>query len=104
MRTLTPVPSPARRERGAEGGVRAIEPRAYALGYSLPPLTGLQKTAAHDNDSLNDLLTQDTTVPSLNDFQYADAPAAVDFNPVVWEKSPAAGIGGQTSPSRASSI
>ncbi|MGA2072187.1 MAG: hypothetical protein ABSH52_01675 [Terriglobia bacterium] len=39
--TLTPVPSPARRERGAEGGARVIQPRAYALGYSIPPLTGL---------------------------------------------------------------
>jgi len=39
--TLTPVPSPAPRERGAEGGVRAIKPRAYALGYSMPPHTGL---------------------------------------------------------------
>jgi hypothetical protein len=26
--TLTPVPSPTRRERGAEGGVRAIQPTA----------------------------------------------------------------------------
>jgi len=40
--TLTPVPSPARRERGAEGGVRAMEPRVCALGYSMPPLTGLK--------------------------------------------------------------
>ena len=38
---LTPFPSPAPRERGAEGGVRASRPRAYALGHSLPPLTGL---------------------------------------------------------------
>jgi len=30
-RTLTPVPSPARRERGAEGGVRAIRPRAQKM-------------------------------------------------------------------------
>src|SRR5271157_1017141 len=40
--TLTPSPLPPQRERGAEGGVRAIPPRAYALGYSMPPLTGLQ--------------------------------------------------------------
>ena len=39
--TLTPIPSPAQRESGAEGGVRAIDPRAYALGYPLPPLMGL---------------------------------------------------------------
>ena len=47
--TLSPVPSPARRERGAEGGVRVTGPRAYALGYSMPPLTGLRKTGAHSN-------------------------------------------------------
>ena len=41
-RTLTPVPSPARRERGAEGGVRAIQPRARALGYYLSPRPGLR--------------------------------------------------------------
>jgi hypothetical protein len=44
-----PVPSPVLRERGAEGGVRAIQPRAYALGYSMPPLTGLSKTNPHSN-------------------------------------------------------
>jgi hypothetical protein len=39
----TPAPSPAKRGRGAEGGVRAIQPRAFALGYSMPPLAGLRK-------------------------------------------------------------
>ena len=43
---LTPVPSPARRERGAEGGVRAIRPRAHALGYSTSPLPRLKETDA----------------------------------------------------------
>ena len=55
--TLTPVPSPARRERGAEGRVRAVKPRACALGYSMPPLTGLRKTGAHAKDFLDELLT-----------------------------------------------
>jgi len=45
-RALTPVPSPARRERGAEGAVRAIRPRAHALGYSMAPLAGLNETDA----------------------------------------------------------
>ena len=36
-----PAPLPLVRERGAEGGVRAVPPRAYALGYFLAPLTGL---------------------------------------------------------------
>jgi len=36
-----PAPLPRGRERGAEGGVRAVPPRAYALGYFLTPLTGL---------------------------------------------------------------
>ncbi|HXW14959.1 MAG TPA: hypothetical protein VEN79_10655, partial [Terriglobia bacterium] len=44
-RTLSPVPSPARRERGAEGGVRATFPRAFALGYHLPPLRGFDNCA-----------------------------------------------------------
>ena len=42
--TLTLVPSPARRERGADGRVRVIQPRAYALGYSMPPLTYLPRS------------------------------------------------------------
>ena len=36
-----PAPLPLGRERGAEGRVRAVPPRAYALGYFLTPLTGL---------------------------------------------------------------
>jgi len=40
-----PSPLPPARERGAEGGVRAIQPRACALGYYLPPLPGLPKDA-----------------------------------------------------------
>jgi len=58
--TLTPVPSPAERERGAEGGVRASWPRACALGYSIPPLTGLWETVAHGKDFLNGPLNQVT--------------------------------------------
>ncbi len=36
-----PSPLPLARERGAEGGVRAVQPRAYALGHMMSPLTGL---------------------------------------------------------------
>jgi len=36
-----PPPLPLGRERGAAGGVRAVQPRAHALGYLMPPLTGL---------------------------------------------------------------
>ena len=46
---LTPVPSPARRERGVRqpmDGVRAIQPRAHALGYSMSPLPGLKEADA----------------------------------------------------------
>ena len=39
--SLTPSPLPLRRERGAAGGVIAVKPRAHALGYFMPPLTGL---------------------------------------------------------------
>src|SRR5271157_3378474 len=39
--TFPPSPLPPRRERGAEGGVRVLPPRAHALGYVLPPLAGL---------------------------------------------------------------
>ena len=58
--TLTPVPSPAQRDRGAEGGVRVREPRAYALGYSMPPLTGLLGTVEPEKELCNELLTPDT--------------------------------------------
>ena len=44
-----PARLPPGRERGAKGGARAVQPRAYALGYSMPPLTGLRKTGAHSN-------------------------------------------------------
>ena len=36
-----PRPLSRQRERGAEGGVRARFPTAYAVGYVLTPLTGL---------------------------------------------------------------
>ena len=45
-----PPPLPPVRERGAEGGVRAVQPRAHTLGYYLPPLTGLQKGTPHEED------------------------------------------------------
>jgi len=62
---VAPVPSPAPRERGAEGGLRAIEPRACALGYSMPPLSGLLGTVEHKNDFVNDFPTHDTSCASI---------------------------------------
>ena len=44
-----PSPLPPARERGVRqqtDGVRAVQPRACALGYHLPPLPGLQKDAS----------------------------------------------------------
>jgi len=32
----------------------------YALGYSMPPLTGLPKTGPHKKDVVNETLNQDT--------------------------------------------
>src|SRR5271167_407983 len=55
-----PSPLPLGRESGAEGGVRALHPRACALGYNLPPLTGLRKGRPHEEDFVNELVTQDT--------------------------------------------
>jgi len=55
---LPPSPLPLGRERGAEGGVRAVHPRACALGYNLPPLTGLRKGRPHEEDFVSELLTQ----------------------------------------------
>ena len=57
-----PSPLPPARERGAEGGVRAVQPRAHALGYYIPPLTGLRKGPPHEEDFVSELLTQDTSV------------------------------------------
>jgi len=48
------------RERGAEDGVRAVPPRAYALGYYLPPLTGLVLYRPLEQAFVNELLIQDT--------------------------------------------
>ncbi|MGO8731463.1 MAG: hypothetical protein ACLQVM_01570, partial [Terriglobia bacterium] len=39
--SLTPTPRPTSREWGADGGEWVVFPRACALGYNLPPLTGL---------------------------------------------------------------
>ncbi|SPE22105.1 hypothetical protein SBA2_10045 [Acidobacteriia bacterium SbA2] len=57
-----PSPLPPERERGAEGGVRAIQPRAYALGYYLSPLTGLREHGPRDVDFINELLIRDTSL------------------------------------------
>jgi len=62
---MPPSPLPPERERGAEGGAREIQPRADALAYSMSPLTGLPKTGGHENDYLNELLTQDTSADPL---------------------------------------
>ena len=56
-----PSPLPLGRERGAEGRVRALRPRACALGYDLPPVTGLQKGRPHEEDFFSELPTQDTS-------------------------------------------
>jgi hypothetical protein len=42
-------------------GVRALHPRAGALGYNLPPLTGLRKGRPHEEDFVRGLLTHDTS-------------------------------------------
>jgi len=57
-----PPPLAPERERGAEGGVRASSPRAYALGYFLPPLTGLRKGCSHEEIFVNELPTGDTSL------------------------------------------
>ena len=61
-----PSPLPLKRERGAEGGVRAFQPRAYALGYSMAPLTGLRKTGSHAKDVLEELLTRASAEYAMN--------------------------------------
>ncbi|MGO8735369.1 MAG: hypothetical protein ACLQVM_21535, partial [Terriglobia bacterium] len=58
--SLTPTPLPTSRERGADGGEWVVFPRACALGYNLPPLTGLRKGHPHVEDFNCELLTQDT--------------------------------------------
>ena len=58
-----PSPLPLGRERGVpqtRDGVRALHPRAYALGYNLPPLTGLRKDRPHEKHFVSELLIQDT--------------------------------------------
>ena len=54
-----PPPLPPARERGAEGGVRAASPRAYARGYDLAPQTGLLTDSGNRDDFVSDVLTQD---------------------------------------------
>ena len=66
----SPPPSlPLGRERGAEGGVRALHPRACALGYNLPPLMGLRKGRPHEEDFVSGLLTQGTRSVSEIDYE-----------------------------------
>jgi len=52
----SPLPPP--RERGAEGGVRALTPRAGALGYDLAPLTGLGNSRPQGDDFVSEFLIQ----------------------------------------------
>ena len=56
-----PSPLPLKRERGAEGGVKAVGPRADALGYNLSPLTGLEEGRSHKARSRKELLTRDAS-------------------------------------------
>ena len=62
-----PSPLPLGRERGAEGRVRGIQPRAYALGYYLPPLTGLRKGWSRASGFFNEHLGQNTNTRSFVD-------------------------------------
>ena len=55
-----PSPLPPTRERGAEGGVRDVQPRACAVGYTISPLPGLPKALPQEEDLVNELPTQDT--------------------------------------------
>ena len=57
---MPPPPLPLARERGAEGGVRPLFPRAAALGYVLSPLTGLRNGWTQGEDFIPELLTQNT--------------------------------------------
>jgi len=59
-----PPPLPLGRERGAEGGVRAFDPRADALGYSLPPLTGLQETCPAEPQVIADGIAGNSDKPA----------------------------------------
>jgi len=43
--------------------VRALHPRACALGYNLPPLTGLRKGRPHEEGFVNELMRHDTRFP-----------------------------------------
>jgi hypothetical protein len=45
--------------RGYDNPELLLDPTAYAVGYSLPPLTGLRKTGAQERDFRNELLTQE---------------------------------------------
>ena len=54
-------PLPRLAGEGEQKGVGAIFPRAFALGYSISPLPGLRKALRHEEDFINELLTQDTS-------------------------------------------
>jgi hypothetical protein len=56
--SLTPSPLPPRRERGAEGRVRAVFPTTRAVGNRMPPLPGLRKGRLHGKDFLDEFLAQ----------------------------------------------
>jgi len=56
-----PVPSPARRERGAEGGVRALRPGAYTPGYFLSPLPGLRTARSEEAGFANEPWARETS-------------------------------------------
>ena len=58
-RPLPPPPPPPGGE-GEQKGVGAIFPRAFALGHNISPLPGLRKALRHEEDFVNELLTQDT--------------------------------------------
>jgi len=56
-----PPRAPALRPR-AFGRRAESSPRAYALGYFLPPLTGLRKACSHEENFVNELPTGDTSL------------------------------------------
>ena len=49
------------RERGAEGGVRALSPRAAPWAIHIAPLTGLKSADCEYRHFFNELTTQDTS-------------------------------------------
>jgi len=70
-----PTPLPLGRERGAEGGVRAFDPRADALGYNLPPLTGLQENCPAEPQVIADGIAGNSGKPAPKPFLETLGPA-----------------------------